>query len=180
MIPSSKVGNCILPFLTLGCLSIPFSSFRGMYNHTPCIKFLLVEILGWFPSSYPEPDLCMEYSEESSIWLSGWEEQIFPRVGLNRDTRSKFPCCVIHYLSSCDYSLGPLPFSTSSGSTWHMRRKIDGDLDSKQHSLATTWAGEWALAVHRLWTWIFCAIQPTILQLSVCSYTSFSTYLVPI
>lgn len=43
-----------------------------------------------------------------------------------------------------------LPFSTSSGSTRHMRRKTDGDLDSKQHSLATTGAGEWELAVHRL------------------------------
>lgn len=110
----------------------------------------------------------MEYSEGSSIWLSGWEEQIFPRVGLNRDTRSRFPCCIIHYLSSCDHSLGPLPFSTSSGSMWHTRRKMDGDLDSKQHSLAATWAEERDLAVYRLWTWIFCAIQPIIPWLSVC------------
>lgn len=50
----------------------------------------------------------MEHSEGSLIQLSGWEEQIFPRVGLSRDTRNRFPRCVIHYLSSCDHSLGPL------------------------------------------------------------------------
>ena len=41
-----------------------------------------------------------------------------------------------------------------------MRRKMDGDLDSKHHSLVASWAEEWELAVHLLWTWIFCDIQP--------------------
>lgn len=53
---------------------------------------ILILLYDAMPDGFPG---LVRASDGSSGWLSGLEEHVYPRVGLNRDPGGSFPCCII-------------------------------------------------------------------------------------
>lgn len=80
----------------------------------------------WFPTTVTQT--------QARCACGAWKARVSRRWLEQGHGKLIFVLC--HYLSSCDYSPGPLPFSTSSGRAQPVWRKTDGDLVRKSLALA--------------------------------------------